>query len=96
MATQLPDHAGLVQYRRARQSGTFVGIYRSLEAGIESDPDLPWATVCEPHAGVVCHRTLELARRFAPVPLDWCPTCQNGGVDPADSYLMDLQERTAA
>jgi hypothetical protein len=45
MSKPLPNHVGLVAYRKAQSTGTHVGLYRSLEAGIESDPELPWATV---------------------------------------------------
>lgn len=68
--------AGLVSYRRARSTGTHVGVYRADEAGIESDPKTPWATVCEEHAGCVCHATRALAMSWASQPESWCPTCQ--------------------
>ncbi len=76
VAATMPDYAGLVQYRRARSTGTHVGIYNNAQAGIgEGDPN-PWSTVCEEHGGIVTHPTLELARAHAPRPDDWCPTCQ--------------------
>lgn len=76
MPRPLPDYAGLVQYGRARRTGTHVGVYRAAEAGIESDPATPWATVCEEHGGVVCHATRTAAEAWAPRPDEWCPTCQ--------------------
>lgn len=75
--TTLPAYAGLVAYRRSRQTGTHVGVYQAQEAGIEEDPAAGrWATVCEEHGGVVLHPTRRLAMSHAPFPLDWCPTCQ--------------------
>jgi hypothetical protein len=69
--------AGLVQRTRARSTGTEVGLYASLQAGMESDPELPWCTVCEEHNTLVCHRTLALARENAPEPEGWCEECRD-------------------
>jgi hypothetical protein len=75
---KLPDHAGIVMYRKARSTGTHVGLYDALEAGFESDPETPWATVCEEHGGIVCHATRKAAETYLSHPEDWCPTCQEG------------------
>jgi hypothetical protein len=83
----LPDHAGIVAYRRARSTGTHVGLYKSAEAGIESDPDYPWSTVCEEHAGVVAHHTRREAESYLSHPEDWCPVCQ--GHEPAPDEPCD-------
>lgn len=69
--------AGLVQRTRARSTGTEVGLYASLQAGMESDPELPWCTVCEEHNTLVCHTTLALARSNAPCPEEWCEECRD-------------------
>ena len=58
--------------------GALVGLYRAAEAGMETDPETPWATVCEPHGGIVCHATATLARGWLSHPEDWCPECQEG------------------
>lgn len=72
-----PPHAGLVSYRRSRQTGTTIGVYQAQVAGIESDADAGrWATVCEEHAGVVLHPTRAVAMSWSAYPRDWCPTCQ--------------------
>ena len=71
-----PPYAGLIVMRRSRATGTLVGVYRAAEAGIEDDPTTPWATVCEPHGGCMCHSTRANAMRWAPHPQDWCPTCR--------------------
>ena len=81
MARTLPDHAGVVAYHRARSTGTHVGVYRANEAGIESDPATPWATVCTDHAGVVCHTTRADAISWASRPHEWCPTCMGEGAE---------------
>jgi hypothetical protein len=81
--TKMPNWAGLVSYHRARSTGTQVGVYKANEAGMEDDPATPWATVCEPHAGVVCHTTRADAMAAAPYPNQWCPTCQEE--PPADT-----------
>lgn len=67
---------GCIQLRRSRQTGHLVGVYRSDEAGIESDPELPYTTVCEEHSTCVCHTTRALALALAPFPAEWCEECQ--------------------
>lgn len=74
-ALEVRNRPGCVELRQTRQ-GVQVGLYRSLEAGIETDPDYPWSTVCEPHGGVVCHETRELAEAALSHPDQWCPVCQ--------------------
>lgn len=75
--TSAPDNAGLVSWRRARSTGTQVGVYHGETADLDTDGgENPWSTVCEPHGGVVSHPTRRLAMLHAPHPEDWCPTCQ--------------------
>ena len=72
-----PEYAGLVRYRRARSTGTHVGVYNGAVAGLDTDGgEMPWSTVCEEHGGVVSHRTRADATSWAPRPEEWCPTCQ--------------------
>lgn len=71
----IPNYAGLRQYRRARTTGTHVGVYNGEEAGMDTGGGCPWSTVCEEHGGVVSHPTLAAAKLFAPHPNEWCPTC---------------------
>lgn len=78
-ALGVSNRAGCVELRRTR-SGRQVGLYKSAEAGIETDPTHPWATVCEDHHGVVCHPTRQIAEIALSQPEEWCPTCQG---DPA-------------
>ena len=74
-ALEVEGSPGCCKLQKSRE-GTTVGLYRSAEAGIETDPEWPWATVCEPHGGVVCHRTRAEAEAALSHPKDWCPTCQ--------------------
>lgn len=67
--------AGAVERRRSRASGTTITLYDANEAGMESDPQTPWATVCEEHGSIVCHGTRSAARASMAVP-DWCEACQ--------------------
>jgi hypothetical protein len=71
----LAINAGAVECRRNRASGAIITLYRADEAGMESDPDLPWCTVCEDHGAIVCHETRELARLAMTLP-EWCEECQ--------------------
>lgn len=72
----MPNHAGLVAYRKARSTGTHVGLYRNSEVGFEVEPGANWATVCEDHGGVVFHPTRTAGQTFLSHPEDWCPVCQ--------------------
>ena len=68
--------AGLVQYRKARQTGTYVGVYRSAEAGLDDgDGATPWTTVCEEHSQTLACESRKQALYFASAPLDWCQDC---------------------
>lgn len=68
--------AGCVLLRRAR-GATLVGLYRSDDAGMESDPTYPWSTVCEEHGSIVCHETRAQAVAALPHPDDWCDDCRD-------------------
>lgn len=73
---------GRVEARKARSTGTLVGLYRSAEGGIESDPELPWSVVCEDHGGVLSMETRAMASTAMSQPDDWCPVC-SGQEDPS-------------
>ncbi len=73
---KLPHHAGIVAYRKARSTGTRVGLYHAEEAGLDSDPDMPWVTVCEDHSSMITHGTRRLAEQALSHPEDWCEPCQ--------------------
>lgn len=75
----------MLQSRRSRQTGTKVEVIRRFEHGAwmssEASPDgrFIYETICVEHGGVCEHETRKLAERFAPVPREWCPTCQENG-----------------
>lgn len=78
---EMPNYAGLRQYRRARSTGTLVGLYNGDEAGMDtSSGDQPWSLVCEPHGFVSSFETIRSARSFASCPEQWCEVC-SGDVD---------------
>jgi len=66
---------GLVERRKNRLTGTVMGLYHAEQGGLDTDPENPWATVCEEHGSVVTHSSLKLARGHLAVP-DWCEDCQ--------------------
>lgn len=67
--------AGLRQQRRARQTGSLVGVYDGEAARMDTDAGR-WQTVCEDHSTIVSHATLALARWHAAAPADWCEACR--------------------
>lgn len=87
--------AGCVQQRRARENGVLVGVYDADDAGMESDPSIPWATVCELHGSIVCHSTLAAAKYHASKPTSWCDCCrhvQDGKCDDCGNPAGKLTE----
>lgn len=76
------EPAGRVEVRRARATGTLVGLYRSVEGGMENDPELPWSVVCEDHSCLVSTATRATARSAMACPNDWCPVCRGEEPDP--------------
>lgn len=78
-----PDEAaGLVGLRFARTNGALVGVYHAGDAGYESDPTNPWATVCEDHSSIVLHGNRALAESHAADPEGWCEPCRSTGAGP--------------
>lgn len=71
------DHAGLRSWRRAKATGTHVGVYNGDEAGLDTDGgEAPWSTICDEHGGIASHFTLADAEHHAGKPEQWCPVCQ--------------------
>ena len=69
---------GLVERRKARQTGTFVEIYRVDQSvfdrvGLDARGE-PWGLVCV-HRNVVGCSTLSLAKDMAADPKIWCELC---------------------
>lgn len=71
----LPNHAGLIDQRKCQKTKTTIGLYKALEAGIDSDPDLPYVTLCETHGGLVGHSSKAVAISWMSNPI-WCVECQ--------------------
>jgi hypothetical protein len=69
-------YAGMRILRRARSTGTLVGLYHAAEAGIDNDPENPWVTVCEEHNTFVSHQTRKHAEGFLSHPYEWCELCR--------------------
>jgi len=65
----------VVYTRRARETGLPVSVIDNRDGSFDTD-DWPWATLCEDHGDYCTHETRRLAERFAPVPSQWCATCQ--------------------
>lgn len=68
--------AGCVKLWRTRTTRTLVGVYRSYEAGLETDESLPWSTVCEEHGYLVCSSSRRIAEAAA-LDRDWCEVCSD-------------------
>lgn len=68
--------AGCVVQRVSRETGALVGLYHADQAGLDSDPANPWATVCEAHSNMVTHASLRLARLSLAAPSEWCEACR--------------------
>lgn len=77
------EHNGLtgcVAQWRSRDTKTLVGLYSSVQAGMENDPELPWSTVCEVHNTLVSHSCLAHARSCRS-PLEFCDDCRDARSD---------------
>jgi hypothetical protein len=73
--SEVPERSGCLVLRTTRK-GIHVGLYRSREAGIESDPEYPYTTVCEDHNTCVCHETRRSAEQCLSHPEMWCDDCR--------------------
>lgn len=71
------ERLGCEILRRARSTGTLVGLYRAAEAQLDTDGG-PWVTVCEEHGCLVNHTSRRLAVRHLPYPAGWCEACAAG------------------
>lgn len=92
--------AGLrrVYVGRGLRRGELCGLYQAAEAGIEDDPTVPWATVCEVHSAVVLHPTRELADAHLVDPAGWCEKCRGVAAEVASvvAHLNAVNARQAA
>jgi hypothetical protein len=78
---------GCVQLRKAKSTGTMVGVYNCEQADLDTD-DGSWATVCEDHGSIVNHDTLATARSHASAPEGWCDECGKEGREIPEPILM--------
>lgn len=69
----MPNYAGLRLWRKARRTGTYVGLYNSEEAGIDGEK---WACVCEEHHTMLTVPTFDVARSHLSYPTEWCDACR--------------------
>lgn len=71
----LRENAGALVSRKCRETGTVVTIY-DARSGMFSEAEGLYATVCEPHGGIVVHESKKAALTFLSHPTEWCPDCQ--------------------
>ena len=71
---KLPDYAGLIDYRKARSTGTFVGLYIAEMAHADTQGG-KYITICEEHSTVINHATRQLAASHMSSVDSWCEQC---------------------
>jgi hypothetical protein len=71
-----------------------ISLYQSEQSGIETDPKLPWATVCEIHNACVCHYDLATAKRCMAQPSIWCEECAK--IVEKKKQAKEVKEKKAA
>lgn len=84
----LPNNAGLIDQRRNHKTKTLIGLYEAYEAGIDSDPNRPYITVCEDHGNLVSHETKQMALQWMAHPV-WCEPCQKRIVELELASMID-------
>jgi hypothetical protein len=73
-ARNMPDYAGLREWRRSRQTGTRIGLYDGQEADLDTSGGR-WSNICEDHGEICNWPTIGLARSFMAAPEEWCSQC---------------------
>lgn len=69
--------AGCISLRFCRRgAGPLTGVYRNAEAGLESDPDLPWSVVCEKHHTLICTTSRAMAESTSTDTRNFCDDCR--------------------
>lgn len=79
--------AGCVVQRKARSTGTLVGLYHGEQAELDTDGGA-WSTVCEVHSTVISHETRKMAESHLSSPQDWCEDCGGRSVPMADRDVL--------
>ncbi len=83
---------GCVQLSYCRHgTGPMVGVYRSVDAGMEEDPDGRWSVVCEEHDALVCVRQRYVAMSTATDTCNFCDACRE-----AETSAPTKEERRIA
>jgi hypothetical protein len=67
------SHAGLIESKRRRYTGTVVNIYRAEEALMDPAGG-PYTCICQEHGTICNFQTLWMARHHAVV-ASWCEPC---------------------
>ena len=67
--------SGCVIQQKNRLTKFMVGVYHGEQAGMESDSNFPWVTVCEKHGSIVASASITNAKTAMTFP-DWCEDCQ--------------------
>lgn len=80
---------GCVVQRKARSTGTLVGLYNGEQADLDTDGGTaPWSTVCEVHGTVISHSSRKLAESHLSSPQDWCEDCGGRTIPMADRDVL--------
>jgi NADH:ubiquinone oxidoreductase subunit F (NADH-binding) len=77
LKAEAETRAGCVRLSYCRRgTGPMIGVYKSDEAGMESDPETPWSVVCEEHNTIVCTFTRAEAMSTASDSRNFCDDCR--------------------
>jgi hypothetical protein len=79
----------VVSEHRSRATGTTVAVIDNRDGSFDSSDENGWFTVCQDHGGVCSHPTRKLAADWAPVPDQWCPTCQEHQCATCGGTILD-------
>lgn len=79
---KLDGISGFVSKSVARSTGVTVSLFHGDQSGLETDPEIPWMTVCEQHASCMGHKALRDARAWMAHPQVWCEGCRVTDVKP--------------
>lgn len=71
----LDGYVGLIEQRRSRDTGTTIGLYASVEGGIDTDPLIPFSLVCEDHSRTIGCESYTAARSQMSGSFGWCGVC---------------------
>lgn len=90
---------GLVSMSKCHRTKSLVGVYNVAQAGLSTDEDFPWSTVCELHDHLAGFKTLPLAKAAASDPDTFCDECKASlvaAVEPVVEAVFEIQEPVTA